>query len=248
MTQTEAAAAQLTPKGVLRAGINLSNFLLVTGRSQTGDPVGVAPDLARAIAERLGATVQYVTYPKPGELADAAGSNVWDIGLIGAEPARAEKIEFTPAYVEIQSTYLVPPGSDLQSVDEVDRPGTRIAVAARTAYGLWLDRNIRHATLVNSDSIDASFEQFQRERLEALAGLRPRLLADVERMPGARILPGQFAAVQQAVGTLRQNTEAAAFLRDFVAEAIQTGLIARLIAKHEVQGLTVAPAIESEAA
>jgi len=129
----------------------------------------------------------------------------------------------------------------LQSVDDVDRPGIRIAVAARTAYGLWLDRNIRHAELVHSDTLDASFEQFEREKLDALAGLQPRLLADVERFPGARILPGQFAAVQQAVGTLRKNQAGARFLRDFVREAITSGMVAGLIAKHAVKGLSVAP-------
>ena len=237
------AAAELAPHRVLRAGINLSNFLLVSAKAANGDPVGVAPDMARAIADRLGVPVRFVTYPKPGELADAAGADAWDIGLIGAEPARAEKIEFTPAYVEIQSTYLVPPGSSLQSVDEVDRSGMRIAVAARTAYGLWLERNIQHAKLVQSDSLDASFEQFQRERLDALAGLRPRLLSDVERIPGARILPGQFAAVQQAVGTLRGKQDGARFLRAFVAEAIGSGFVARLIEQHRVQGLSVAPGI-----
>ena len=241
MSQSEQIVAELAPTGVLRAGINLSNFLLVSGRTPDGDPVGVAPDMARAIADRLDVPVRYVPYPKPGELADAAEADQWDIGLIGAEPARAEKIEFTPAYVEIQSTYLVPPGSSLQSVDEVDRPGVRIAVAARTAYGLWLDRNIKHAELVHTDGLDASFELFQRDHLEALAGLLPKLLTELERIPGARILPGQFAAVQQAVGTLRRNSASAAFLRTFVAEAISSGLVASLIQKHGVHGLSVAP-------
>src|SRR3954452_5387068 len=92
--------AQLAPHGVLRAGINLSNFLLVTGRTASGDPEGVAPSMAAAIADRLGVPVKYVPFPKPGELADQAGKDVWDIGLIGAEPARPEHITFTAAYVE----------------------------------------------------------------------------------------------------------------------------------------------------
>ena len=134
---------QLAPTGVLRAGINMSNFLLVSGTSASGDPVGVAPEMARAIAERLGVPVAYKKFPRPGLLADAAEDDVWDIGLIGAEPARAEKIAFSPAYVEIASTYLVPAGSPLTAIDEVDRPGIRIAVTARTAYELWLSRHIR---------------------------------------------------------------------------------------------------------
>ena len=54
--------SELAPSGTLRAGINLSNFLLVTGRASSGDPIGVAPDMARAIADRLGVAVSYVTF------------------------------------------------------------------------------------------------------------------------------------------------------------------------------------------
>jgi polar amino acid transport system substrate-binding protein len=233
--------AELAPTGVLRVGINLSNFLLVTGKSATGDPEGVAPDMGREIAARLGVPVAYVPYRTPGQLADAAGSSQWDIGLIGAEPVRAEKIAFTPAYVEIEATYLVPAGSPLKAVADVDRAGVRIAVTARSAYGLWLDRNIKQAQLVRSDSLDSAYEQFVRDRLDALAGLRPRLLTDVGKLPGARILEGQFTAVQQAVGTARENAAGARFLRDFVETAKASGLIARLIERHKVRGLSVAP-------
>lgn len=233
--------AQLAPTGVLRAGINLGNFLLVTGRAPNGDPTGVAPDMAAAIAAKLGVPVKYVPYKTPGELADAGGTGVWDIGLIGAEPARAEKIAFTAAYCEIEATYLVPAGSPLQGVAEVDKPGVRIAVSARSAYDLWLERNIKQATLMRAEGLDASFDLFVKEKLEALAGLKPRLLSDVEKLPGARILPGKFTAVQQAVGTARANTAGAAFLREFVEEAKASGSVAELIARHKVVGLSVAP-------
>ena len=233
--------AELAPTGALRAGINLSNFLLVTGRDAAADPVGVAPDMAREIAQRLGVPVKYVTYKTPGELADAAETGAWDIGLIGAEPQRAEKIAFSPAYVEIEATYLVPAGSPLKSIADVDKAGVRIAVTGRSAYGLWLDRNIKEATLVKSGTLDAAYEQFVNEKLEALAGLRPRLLSDVEKLPSARILDGKFTAVQQAIGTARKNAAAAAYLRAFVEEVKASGFVQGLIEKHKVRGLTVAP-------
>jgi polar amino acid transport system substrate-binding protein len=235
-------ASELAPTGVLRAAINMGNFLLVTGRTVSGDPEGVAPDMAREIATRLGVPVRYVPYARPGELADAADSGVWDIGLIGAEPQRAEKIAFTPAYVEIEATYLVPPGSSLRNIAAIDRPGVRIAVTARSAYDLWLERNIKQAQLVREEGGDATFKRFVDEKLDALAGLRPRLLEDAAKLPGSRILDGQFTAVQQAVGTARKNIAGAAFLRDFVEEAKKSGLVARLIERHGVKGrLSVAP-------
>ena len=233
--------SELAPTGVLRAGINMSNNLLVTGMSASGDPQGVAPDMAAEIARRLGVSVAYVKFDRPSKLADAAGTNSWDIGLIGAEPARAEKISFTPAYCEIEATYLVQPDSPFKSVSDVDRVGARIAVRGGSAYDLWLARNIKHATVLRSDTADGPFNQFVGERLEALAGLRPQLLQDVKKVPGAKILAGNFTAVQQAIGTDKTNAKGAEFLREFVAEAKLSGLVAQLIEKHHVVGLSVAP-------
>jgi polar amino acid transport system substrate-binding protein len=117
----------------------------------------------------------------------------------------------------------------------------RIAVTARSAYDLWLDRNIKHATLIRTDSLDSALELFVADKLDALAGLRPRLLSDVTKVPGSVILDGQFTAVQQAVGTSRANVAAAAWLHSFVEEAKASGLVANFIADHKVSGLSVAP-------
>jgi polar amino acid transport system substrate-binding protein len=237
-----AAASELAPNGVLRAGINLSNFLLVSDRAPDGSPIGVAPDMAQAIADRLDVDVKLVTYPSPGELADAAGTNAWDIGLIAHEPARAEKIAFSPAYVEIEATYLVPDGSPLDSIEEVDREGVRIAISARSAYDLYLTRHLKHAELVRAKGLAAARDLFVAEKLDVLAGLRPALMTDVQDMPGARVLDGRFTAVQQAVGTSTKNKAAIAFLRDFVEEMKASGMVGNYITRHEVEGrLLVAP-------
>ena len=230
----------LAPSGVLRAGINLSNFLLVSSRTDDGGPAGVSPDLAGAIARHLGLPIHFVSYPNPGALADAAGADEWDIGLIGAEPQRAEVIAFTPAYAQIEATYLVPEGSAFQTIGDVDSPGTRIAVAERTAYGLWMDRNIHHATLLRAKGLDGSLETFLQEQADALAGLRPRLIQDVKAIPGSRLLEGRFMAVQQAVGVPKSKQAALDYLIRFVAAARQSGFIAGLIGHHGVEGLSVA--------
>jgi polar amino acid transport system substrate-binding protein len=235
------AKAELAPTGVLRAGINLSNFLLVTGRAANGNPEGVSPDMARAIADRLGVPVQYVPFKTPGELADQATNNVWDIGNIGAEPQRAQQIAFTAAYCEIEATYMVPAGSPIKSIADVDKKGVRIVVAARAAYCLWLENNIKNASLVQVTGAEATLKKFIDEKFDVMAGLRPGLIKDVEKVPGARILDGQFSAVQQAVGTPKKNTAGAQFLSDFVEEAKKSGLVASFIAKHKVKGLSVAP-------
>jgi polar amino acid transport system substrate-binding protein len=238
-----AAVAALAPKGVLRAGINLSNFLLVTGRDADGSPRGVSPDMARELARHLGVGVELVPFPSPGELADAATTDAWDVGNIGAEPARATSIAFTPAYCEIECTYLVPPGSPITSIDDVDRPGVRIASVPRAAYDLWLERNIQHAELVRAEHPSGSYDLLVGQGLDALAGLRPALVKEAERLPGSRLLDGKFSSVQQAMGTPRGRDDAGfAYLSAFVEEMKASGFVAERIAAHGVVGLSVAPA------
>lgn len=238
---SDKARAELAPTGVLHAGINLSNFLLVTGRTADGDPVGVAPDVAKAIADSLGVPIKYVSFKSPGELADQAGKGAWDIGLIGAEPQRAAVMTFSAAYVEIEATYMVPPGSPLKSIADVDKKGVRIAVSARSAYGLWLENNIKNATLVPVSGLEGAFNKFLAEKFDALAGLRPGLLKDLEKHPELKILDGKFTAVQQAVGCNKPAAEGARYIAAFVENAKKSGAVANLIAKHKVKGLSVAP-------
>jgi len=238
---SDAARAELAPSGTLRAGINMSNFLLVTGKTPDGDPDGVSPDLAREIARRLGVPLKLVPFPSPDGLVAAADDNVWDIGNVGAEPQREEKMSFTAAYAEIEATYLVRNDSPLKSVADVDKKGNSIIVRGGSAYGLWLERNIKNAKLILKDDNNEAKAEFFAGGIDALAGLKTGLLKDVEAHPSYRILPGKFAAVQQAVGTHKRNKAGIAFLREVVEDAKASGLIARWIEKHKANGLSVAP-------
>ena len=241
---TEVSAAvrsELAPTGTLRVGLNHGNFLLITPGSKGPAPRGVAPDLARELGRRVGAPVEFVDFDTAGKLADAVGSGAWDVAFLGAEPQRASQIAFTAAYLEIPATYLVPAGSPIRSIAEVDREGVRIAVAEKSAYDLYLSRSVQHARLMRTQGIDASYDLFVTQKLEVLAGLKPRLLMDVEKLPGARILDGQFTAVQQAIGTPKARMEGARYLRQFAEEVKASGLVAQLIGKHGVRGVIVAP-------
>ncbi len=232
----EAVLADLDNAATLRAGINLGNILLVTGKAPNGDPQGVSPDMAAALAAQLGVAIEYRTYASPGEVADAAARNEWDIGLIAEDPERAEVIDFCDAYVEIVATYLVPADSTLQAIDDVDRPGVRIAVSERSAYDLYLSRYLKHAELRRANGLAAAFELFKRERLDALAGLLPALKDNAAELPGARVLDGSFTSVRQAMATRPGRTALNEFVRDFIAGARETGLVSTLIEKHGVSG------------
>lgn len=198
--------------------------------------------MAAAIADALGVPLQLVSFDSPGDLADAATSDRWDIGNIGADPARAEHITFSAPYCEIESTYLVRDDSPMVTAADVDRPGVSIATKRRAAYTLWLERNIEHANLIQTDTSDDCLDALAAEEVDVLAGLRPRLLLDAERLPAGRVLEGRFASVQQAIGTPSDRSPAGlAFLQRFVITAIDEGFVAALIKYHDVKGLSVAP-------
>lgn len=234
-TPSDAAVAALAPNGVLRAGINLSNFLLVTHREEDGTPVGVSPDMAAALASNLGVGLDLVTFPHPGLLADAATEDRWDIGNIGADPARAEHIDFSSPYAQIEATYLVRADSDVESIGDVDRPGITISCKARAAYALWLERNIEHATLLQTDTIDESIEAFADGRADVVGCLRPRLLDELDRQADVRLLDGRFMRVLQAMGTPAGRDPAGIdHLEAFVVHAVESGMVASSIERHGV--------------
>lgn len=232
---------ELTPSGKLRVGLNYGNFLLVLKDAPDGSPRGIAPDLGRELGKRLGVPVEFVKFAQAGQLADGVRDEKCDVGFLGAERERANEIAFTKAYLEIPVTFLVPAGSRIRSISDVDRDGVRVAVSARSAYDLYLSRTLKQAKLHRAEGIDGSYDLFVKERLDVLAGLKPRLVSDAEKLPGSRVLEGQVTGVQQAVGTKKTKSAGARYLVDFVDDIKRSGLVAKTIEKHGVRGVTVAP-------
>jgi len=232
---------ELAPSGKLRVGLNYGNFLLVLKDSADGSPNGIAPDLGRELGKRLGVPVEFVKFPEAGQLADGVRDDKCDVGFLGAEPQRANEIAFTKAYLEIPVTFLVPPGSNIKSIAEVDQKGVRIAVSDRSAYDLYLSRNLKNATLVRAKGIEGSYQAYLKDKLEVLAGLKPRLTSDAEKTPGSRVLDGQVTGVQQACGTTKKRIAGAKYRQEFIEDVKRSGLVAKTIDKHGVKGVNVAP-------
>jgi polar amino acid transport system substrate-binding protein len=232
---------ELAPGGRLRVGLNYSNFLLVLGDGPDGAPRGIAPDLGRELGKRLGVPVEFVKFKQAGHLADGVRDDKCDVGFLGAEPQRANEIAFTKAYLEIPVTFLVPAGSKIKTIADVDREGVRVAVSARSAYDLYLTRSLKHAKLERVEGLDASYDLFVKNKLEVLAGLKPRLVSDAEKLPGSRVLEGQVTGVQQAAGTKKTRSAGAKYLAEFIEDVKRSGVVAKTIDKHGVKGVTVAP-------
>jgi len=231
------AVRELAPTGKLRAAINFGNPVLARK-----EPLGgVSVDLSRELARRLGVPVEFVPYEAAGKVTDDATKDAWDVAFVARDPKRAENIEFTAPYVIIEGGYVVPGGSPLHRIEDVDRDGVRIAVSRGSAYDLFLSRTLRHATLVRAPSPPASIELFMKERLEALAGVKQPLVGLAKAHPELRVLEGRFMVIEQAMATPRGRPSGAGYLRDFVDEMKASGFVATSLEKNGQKDAAVAP-------
>lgn len=240
--------SSLAPHGVLRVGINLSNFLLVSkGPHLTPDAPsyapsyeGVVPDLAHRLAQHLSLPLELVPYKNPALLTADADADRYDVACLGAEPQRAEVICFTQPYCEIQATFLVPPGSPLKEVEDVDAPGVDVCVSRGAAYCLWLESNLGKATLHRTDEpgLSGSLNKYLAKEHGALAGLRPWLLDQAVNLPGHTVLPGSFMSVQQSFGVPRSRADGGAtmFLERWIGELKEGGVVQDSIELHGMTG------------
>jgi polar amino acid transport system substrate-binding protein len=232
---------ELAPTGRLRAAINFGNSVLAQPDPAGGPPRGVSGDLARELARRLGVGIDYVTFDAAGKVFEALKQSLWDVAFLAVDPVRAAGIAFTAPYVVIEGVYLVPKDSKLQTVDDVDRDGVRIAVAKGSAYDLYLSRAIRHATLVRQPNGPEALEMFVRDRLEAAAGVRQPVTAFAQSHADTRVIPQRFMAIEQAMGTVKGRDAGIAYLRTFIEEMKASGVVARSLAASGQGDAAVAP-------
>ena len=233
--------SDLAPTGKLRVGINYGNPVLAKRNPASGDLHGVAVDLGRELGRRLDVPVELVGYEAAGKMAEAVGAGAWDVAFLAIDPGRADQISFTAPYMEIEGTYLVPAGSPLRGIADVDRDGVRIGVSSKSAYDLFLSRNLQHAQLVSAPNPDAAFELILAGRVDVVAGVRQPLVTNAEKLPGSRVFDGRFMVIQQALGMPKGGDAGANYLCEFIEDVKAAGLVAQAIEKAGIQSVSVAP-------
>jgi polar amino acid transport system substrate-binding protein len=236
---------ELAPSGRLRAAINFGNSVLAQKDPVSGEPRGVAAELARELAHRLGVPVDFIVFDAAGKVFDALAAGAWDIAFMAIDPVRAAAIDFTGPYVLIEGTYVVPSNSPLRTIADVDREGVRVAAARGSAYELYLTRALQRATLVREPSGSEALACFLRDRLEAAAGVKQSIVAFAKANAGLRVIDGRFMAIEQAMGTPKGREAGARFLCQFIEEMKASGFVADALARSGQVDAAVAPASQS---
>jgi len=232
--------ADLAPGGRLRVAINFGNPVLVQKDPATGAPRGVSAELAVELGRRLGVALELVPFDAAGKVVAALAQGAWDVAFLARDPGRATEILFTTPYLVIEGTYLVREEAAFRAVDELDRPGVRIAVGKGAAYDLFLTRTLQQATLVRSETSAGAVERFLAEGLEAAAGVRNPLCEFAGSHPGVRVLPGRFTAIEQAVATPRGRPAGHRYLEAFIEEQKASGFVAGALARSGQRDAVVA--------
>jgi polar amino acid transport system substrate-binding protein len=236
------AVADLTPTGRLRAAINYGNPVLASKDPSTGDPRGVSVDLSRELAKRLGVPLEIVTYPAAGQVVEGLKAKAWDVAYLAIDPARAIDIDYTAPYVVIEGAYLVRADSPIRDNAEVDRDGVRVAVGKASAYDLFLSRELKHAAIERAPTSPEVTSFFLARGLDVAAGVKQQLEADAKRVGGVRLLDGRFMVIQQAIAAPKGREAGTKYLRAFIEEMKASGFVAEALARHGIEGASVAAA------
>ena len=237
---------ELAPTGTLRVGINYGNPVLATKDPNSGQLSGVAVDLARELGRRTDLPLELVGFESAGKMVEGLQAGAWDVAFLAVDPGREQEISFTAPYIEIEGTFLVPPESALRAIADVDHENVRVGVSSKSAYDLFLSRNLKHAELVRESSPEAAFELIVAGKVDALGGVRQHLVAHMKKFPGSRVLEGRFMAIQQALGIPKSRAAGLNYLSEFIEDVKASGFVARALEKAGVQGVSIAPMTTSK--
>jgi polar amino acid transport system substrate-binding protein len=240
---TPAERMELAPTGKLRVGVvsapAQSAFFVV--KAASGEPQGVTVDLGKALARELAVPVEFIVASNSGELVNALGSAALDVAFMPIDEERRKRVDFGPAYFIIQSTYLVRPGSDINTLSDVDRPHVRVIGIANTATIRGADRSLRNTTIMPVKSVDDAMEMLRSGAAEAFALTHDSLPALAAQLPGSRILDGTFLQTGIAIAVPKHRPNALAYATAFMENAKASGLVRRAFADAGLKDLVVAP-------
>ena len=239
---SEDVKREIAPSGTLRAAINFGNPVLAQKDPASGAPCGVSVDIANELGRRLGLPVAFVAFDAAGKVFEALSRDAWDVAFLAIDPKRATEIDFTPPYVVIEGSYMVPAGSPLKVIGDVDRAGVRIAVGNGSAYELYLSRTTKHAQIVRAPTGNEAIAMFERDKLEAVAGVKSPLQRYAQTRPDLRVMDGRFMVIEQAIGVPKGRAGAVRYLRSMIEELKASGFVADGLARSGQRDARVAPA------
>lgn len=231
----------MAPTGKLRVGLQLGSPHNAIRDPVSGEMKGVGFDLGKELARRLGVPFEPVLYPSVGALLDGGKSGAWDVAFVGFSPARAKEWDFTALHLEMEFGYLVPGGSSISTMVDVDRPGIRVAVQEKSQPEVFLARTLKSAVIVRASSLAGTLEMLKSGKADAIFSIKPSLFEASNQLPGSRVLDGRAGVDPHAMVMPKGRDPGMAYARKFIEDAKAEGLVKSAIERAEIRGAVVAP-------
>ena len=231
----------LAPTGKLRVALQLGTPHNVIRDSVSGEMKGVGFDLGKELARRIGVPFEPVLYSSVGDLLEAGKSGAWDVAFVGFSPARAKEWEFTALHLEIEFGYLIPGGSSISTMTDVDRPGIRVAVQEKSGPDAFFSSTLKNAVVIRASSNPGAMEALKSGRADVMASIKPTLFEMSNQLPGSRVLDGRPGIDPHAMAIPKGRGLGAAYARQFIEEAKSEGLVKAAIERVGMRGAVVAP-------
>lgn len=233
--------AAVVPTGKLRVAF-LAVPIYATKDPATGELKGVAIDLGKELARRVGVPFDPVVYPNPPALIGGAKSGAWDVALMGINTERAAAVDFSAPYMEVEQGYLVRAGVSIATASDVGKAGIRIGVLEKSGADLYLSRTLKNAVLVRIKSLAENYALLDTGKADVIAASKTALFAGAASRPGSRVLDGRILVEPIGMGVPKgRATAAAVYVGKFVEEAKAEGLVTSAIERARLRGVVVAP-------
>jgi len=239
-TTVEARQA-LAPTGKLRVALQLANPLNVTQATPSPEMTGVGFDLGKELAQRLGVSFEPVFYPSVGALLDSSQSAAWDVAFVGFSAARAVQWDFTGLHVEVDFGYLIPAGSSISTMDQVDRPAVRVAVQQNSGPDAFFTSTLRNAVVIRVSSNPVALEAVTSGTADVMGSIKPVLFELSSQLPGSRVLDGRPGIDPHAMAMPKGRGDlAVTYARQYIENAKAEGRVQAAIDRAGVGGVVVA--------
>ena len=234
---------QLAPTGKLRIAVAVAPSPSAQFAIKDGDTFrGVSVTLGTALAKKLGVPAQIVPHNGSGEIQNSSADNKWDVAFLPVDDERKKFVDFGNAYHLLQSTFLVAPGSKMQSVKDADAEGCGIGGVANTATFRAATASTPKATHIEFKGVDIATAAMNEGKIEAIALSRESLGGLVAKIPGSRVLPDAFLNSTTAVCVPKGKPAALAYASEFIEEAKASGLVRSALDEMGLKSSIVAPA------
>ena len=231
----------LAPTGKLRVGLQLGNPLNVIRDSASGEMKGVGFDLGKELARRMGVPFEPVQYPSIGALLEGGKSGAWDVAFIGFSPARAEEWNFSALHLEVEFGYLIPGGSSISTMADMNRPGIRVAVQEKSGPDSFFSRTLKNAVMIRASSNPGALEAVKSGKADVMGSIKPVLFELSNQLPGSRVLDGRPGIDPHAMAMPKGRELGVAYARQFIEDAKSEGLVKAAIERAGLRGVIVAP-------